>query len=268
MSQARRPRIAGRLLRRVVDFAVVEGDGRITREIADDALTRLGVDHIGLDGADRRYLSLIAENYAGGPVGVETLSAALSEARDAIEEVIERVRSGRYRATIADSQIVNSLRPGRDLEIVDRIPVSRPIAWAVRESNQALRRAINQFLFAENVLSRGGRELADAVEGALDRGSVFDGWSDHLDLGAVCQSSCGQQPPLLAKYSQPFDRTRNDARSIRVDVLPARPFDTHRPGSIRPFCPDLRQVVSVASGKRIHALSPNCCFENLQIPPE
>jgi Holliday junction DNA helicase RuvB len=83
------PRIAGRLLRRVVDFALVEGDGRLTREIADSALTRLGVDHLGLDGADRRYLTLIAENYAGGPVGVETLSAALSESRDSIEEVIE-----------------------------------------------------------------------------------------------------------------------------------------------------------------------------------
>ncbi|MBY6154069.1 Holliday junction branch migration DNA helicase RuvB [Vannielia litorea] len=83
------PRIAGRLLRRVVDFALVEGDGRITRAIADGALTRLGVDKLGLDGADRRYLSLIAEAYQGGPVGVETLSAALSESRDAIEEVIE-----------------------------------------------------------------------------------------------------------------------------------------------------------------------------------
>ncbi|HPE26124.1 Holliday junction branch migration DNA helicase RuvB [Albidovulum sp.] len=83
------PRIAGRLLRRVVDFVLVEGDGRLTREIADGALTRLGVDHLGLDGADRRYLTLIAENYAGGPVGVETISAALSESRDAIEEVIE-----------------------------------------------------------------------------------------------------------------------------------------------------------------------------------
>jgi Holliday junction DNA helicase RuvB len=83
------PRVAGRLLRRVVDFAVVEGNGKVTREIADRALTRLGVDHLGLDSADRRYLKLIAEHYAGGPVGVETLSAALSEARDAIEEVIE-----------------------------------------------------------------------------------------------------------------------------------------------------------------------------------
>ncbi|MCB1339082.1 MAG: Holliday junction branch migration DNA helicase RuvB [Maritimibacter sp.] len=83
------PRIAGRLLRRVLDFAVVEGDGRITRALADDALTRLGVDHLGLDGADRRYLALIAEHYQGGPVGIETLSAALSESRDALEEVIE-----------------------------------------------------------------------------------------------------------------------------------------------------------------------------------
>jgi Holliday junction DNA helicase RuvB len=83
------PRIAGRLLRRVVDFALVEGDGRLTKSLADSALTRLGVDGLGLDGADRRYLTLIAENYAGGPVGVETLSAALSESRDAIEEVIE-----------------------------------------------------------------------------------------------------------------------------------------------------------------------------------
>jgi Holliday junction DNA helicase RuvB len=83
------PRIAGRLLRRVVDFALVEGDGRITRALADGALTRLGVDNLGLDGADRRYLLFIAENYAGGPVGVETISAALSESRDAIEEVIE-----------------------------------------------------------------------------------------------------------------------------------------------------------------------------------
>lgn len=83
------PRIAGRLLRRVVDFAVVEGDGRVTRKIADRALTRLGVDKLGLDGADRRYLRLIAESYGGGPVGIETLSAALSESRDALEEVIE-----------------------------------------------------------------------------------------------------------------------------------------------------------------------------------
>ncbi len=83
------PRIAGRLLRRVVDFVLVEGDGVLTRKIADGALTRLGVDHLGLDGADRRYLTLLAENYGGGPVGVETISAALSESRDAVEEVIE-----------------------------------------------------------------------------------------------------------------------------------------------------------------------------------
>ena len=83
------PRVAGRLLRRVVDFAIVQGNGQVTEEIANIALTRLGVDDLGLDGADRRYLKLLAENYGGGPVGVETIAAALSEARDAIEEVIE-----------------------------------------------------------------------------------------------------------------------------------------------------------------------------------
>ena len=83
------PRIAGRLLRRVVDFAIVEGDGTVTQAIADRALTRLGVDHLGLDNADRRYLRLIAESYGGGPVGVETMSAALSESRDSLEDVIE-----------------------------------------------------------------------------------------------------------------------------------------------------------------------------------
>ncbi len=83
------PRIAGRLLRRVVDFAIVEGDGQVDINIADSALIRLGVDDLGLDSADRRYLNLLAENYGGGPVGVETIAAALSEARDAIEEVIE-----------------------------------------------------------------------------------------------------------------------------------------------------------------------------------
>ncbi len=83
------PRIAGRLLRRVVDFAVVEGGGVVSQTLADTALTRLGVDRLGLDGADRRYLRLVAESYGGGPVGIETLSAALSESRDALEEVVE-----------------------------------------------------------------------------------------------------------------------------------------------------------------------------------
>lgn len=83
------PRVAGRLLRRVIDFALVEGNGLVTREIADMALTRLGVDNLGLDSADLRYLTIIAENYGGGPVGIETIAAAMSEARDAVEEVIE-----------------------------------------------------------------------------------------------------------------------------------------------------------------------------------
>ncbi len=83
------PRIAGRLLRRVRDFANVAGDVTVTRKIADAALTRLEVDGMGLDAMDRRYLTMIADIYKGGPVGVETLAAGLSEPRDTIEEVIE-----------------------------------------------------------------------------------------------------------------------------------------------------------------------------------
>ena len=83
------PRVAGRLLRRVRDFAQVAGAEVITREVADSALTRLEVDSLGLDLQDRRYLSMIADIYKGGPVGIETLAAGLSEPRDTIEDVIE-----------------------------------------------------------------------------------------------------------------------------------------------------------------------------------
>jgi Holliday junction DNA helicase RuvB len=83
------PRIAGRLLRRVRDFALVDGDATIDRKVADRALGALEVDAAGLDAMDRRYLTTIALNYGGGPVGVETMAAALSEPRDAIEDIIE-----------------------------------------------------------------------------------------------------------------------------------------------------------------------------------
>jgi holliday junction DNA helicase RuvB len=83
------PRIAGRLLRRVRDFASVGGAAAIDRAVADKALAALEVDVAGLDAMDRRYLTTIAVNYGGGPVGVETLAAALSEPRDAIEDIIE-----------------------------------------------------------------------------------------------------------------------------------------------------------------------------------
>ncbi|MDX1710536.1 MAG: Holliday junction branch migration DNA helicase RuvB [Rhodovibrionaceae bacterium] len=83
------PRVAGRLLRRVRDFASVQGAKIIDRDIADSALTRLEVDQRGLDTMDRRYLTCISDKYTGGPVGVETLAAALSEQRDMLEEVIE-----------------------------------------------------------------------------------------------------------------------------------------------------------------------------------
>jgi len=83
------PRIAGRLLRRVADYALVRADGGVNREVADKALDILEVDQRGLDAMDHKYLKCIGVNYNGGPVGIETLAAALSEPRDAIEEIIE-----------------------------------------------------------------------------------------------------------------------------------------------------------------------------------
>ncbi|HEY1799231.1 MAG TPA: Holliday junction branch migration DNA helicase RuvB [Stellaceae bacterium] len=83
------PRVAMRLLRRIRDFAAVQGWAGVDAKMADQALLRLDVDKRGLDGLDRRYLRCIAENYGGGPVGVETMAAALGDQRDVIEEVIE-----------------------------------------------------------------------------------------------------------------------------------------------------------------------------------
>jgi Holliday junction DNA helicase RuvB len=83
------PRIAGRLLRRVRDFAAVAGSPVIDAGIADSALRALEVDNEGLDALDHRYLNCIARNYEGGPVGIETIAAALSEPRDALEEIVE-----------------------------------------------------------------------------------------------------------------------------------------------------------------------------------
>ena len=124
------PRVAGRLLRRVRDFAAVAGDARVDAVIADAALNRLEVDSSGLDSMDQRYLRCIAENYGGGPVGVETISAALSEQRDALEEVIEpfliqqgfvmRTSRGRVLARKAYSHLGLSIPPGVDQ--LDLIP--------------------------------------------------------------------------------------------------------------------------------------------------
>ncbi|RCL01578.1 MAG: holliday junction DNA helicase RuvB [Candidatus Tokpelaia sp. JSC085] len=83
------PRIAGRLLRRVRDFAMIAQTGIIDRSVADEALSRLEVDRLGLDQLDRRYLVMIAKKFRGGPVGIETIAAGLSEPREAIEEIVE-----------------------------------------------------------------------------------------------------------------------------------------------------------------------------------
>lgn len=118
------PRIAGRLLRRVRDFAEVANAEAVTKEIADNALTRLSVDAMGLDQLDRRYLSMIADNFGGGPVGIETIAAGLSEPRDAIEDIIEPYliqqgfiqRTPRGRVLTGNAWKHMGLNPPKDLE--------------------------------------------------------------------------------------------------------------------------------------------------------
>jgi Holliday junction DNA helicase RuvB len=118
------PRIAGRLLRRVRDFAEVARAEAVTKEIADEALTRLLVDNMGLDQLDKRYLNMIAVNFAGGPVGIETIAAGLSEPRDAIEDIIEPYmiqqgfiqRTPRGRVLTANAWKHLGLQPPKDLE--------------------------------------------------------------------------------------------------------------------------------------------------------
>ena len=118
------PRIAGRLLRRVRDFAEVARAEAVTREIADEALTRLLVDKMGLDQLDNRYLTMIAMNFGGGPVGIETIAAGLSEPRDAIEDIIEPYmiqqgfiqRTPRGRVLTANAWKHLGLQPPKDLE--------------------------------------------------------------------------------------------------------------------------------------------------------
>jgi Holliday junction DNA helicase RuvB len=116
------PRIANRLLRRLRDFAQVLADGRITPNVALESLERLHIDQAGLDEMDRRYLRLIIEKFDGGPVGIETLCAALSESRDTLEDVyepyllqkgyIQRTPRGRTATRHAFEHLGIPLRPG------------------------------------------------------------------------------------------------------------------------------------------------------------
>jgi len=122
------PRVAGRLLRRVRDFASVDGHGTVDAEIADAALSKLEVDRLGFDAMDRKYLSMIAENYGGGPVGVETLAVALAEQRDVLEEVIEpyliqqgllqRTPRGRMLAEAGYRHLGIEAPPGRQMDML------------------------------------------------------------------------------------------------------------------------------------------------------
>ncbi|WP_221793546.1 Holliday junction branch migration DNA helicase RuvB [Aquisediminimonas sediminicola] len=123
------PRIAGRLLRRVRDFANVAGETVVTAQIADASLNRLEVDALGLDAMDRRYLMMIADIYRGGPVGVETLAAGLSEPRDTVEEVIEPyliqlgliARTARGRMLNARGWKHLGLNPPSDINVQDSL---------------------------------------------------------------------------------------------------------------------------------------------------
>ena len=110
------PRVAGRLLRRVRDIAAVEGADTVTAAVADAALVRLEVDAQGLDAMDRRYLSCMADSYSGGPVGVETLAAVLSEQRDVL---------GRSDRTVFDANWAVNAHPARPLSVCGWLGLSR-----------------------------------------------------------------------------------------------------------------------------------------------
>src|SRR5207237_928579 len=117
------PRIANRLLRRVRDFAEVRGDGRITRDAARYALERLEVDALGLDAGDRRILSTIVQRFNGGPVGIDSLAAALAEDRDTLEYVYEPylIQEGFLTRTPRGRQVTR-----RAYEHLDLPPPSKP----------------------------------------------------------------------------------------------------------------------------------------------
>lgn len=120
------PRVAGRLLRRVRDFAHVAKAPQVSATLADEALNRLEVDSLGLDAMDRRYLTMIADIYKGGPVGVETLAAGLAEPRDTVEEVVEPylIQLGLVART-ARGRMLND-RGWQHLGLVPPAPDSRP----------------------------------------------------------------------------------------------------------------------------------------------
>lgn len=133
------PRIAGRLIRRVRDFAQVAGQSFIDHTIANEALNRLEVDKLGLDIMDRRYLSIIAENYSGGPVGVETLAAALAEQRDTIEDVIEPylLQQGFIHRTQRGRQLVKKAYEHLNFKAPSSSPQLELLSLSLAEENVA-----------------------------------------------------------------------------------------------------------------------------------
>jgi holliday junction DNA helicase RuvB len=133
------PRVAMRLLRRIRDFAAVHGWAQVDAAIADIALLRLEVDARGLDGMDRRYLRAIAEHYAGGPVGVETMAAALSEQRDVLEEVIEPylLQQGFVQRTPRGRMLTETAFRHLDLPLPATLPNQLDLLAALPEAEEA-----------------------------------------------------------------------------------------------------------------------------------
>jgi Holliday junction DNA helicase RuvB len=121
------PRIANRLLKRVRDYAQVKGNGKVTMEMANYALDQLEVDHLGLDDMDRKILTLIVDKFAGGPVGIETLSAALSEEKDTLEEVYEPflIQEGLLQKTPRGRMVTESAKK-HILNEQAAVPVAKP----------------------------------------------------------------------------------------------------------------------------------------------
>jgi Holliday junction DNA helicase RuvB len=127
-----------RLLRRIRDFAAVHGWGSVDAVTADSALLRLEVDARGLDGMDRRYLRCIGENYAGGPVGVETMAAALGEQRDVLEEVIEPylIQQGFLQRTPRGRMLTEIAFRHLDLPVPSTLPAQLDLLAAVTVTDE------------------------------------------------------------------------------------------------------------------------------------
>jgi Holliday junction DNA helicase RuvB len=221
------PRIAGRLLRRVQDFAIVEGAAEITRELAARTLTLLEVDDIGLDVMDRRYLDMVAVNFSGGPVEIETIAAALAEPRDAIEDIIEpyllqqgflqRTPRGRV-LTAAAFRHLGLKEPARGCEMAsETVKVSR-------DGFMRLRSAV--FDFARGEIKRTARVVIEELQSCPANDSFGDVAARHLwdeYCWALQEGPCDDDIVMgdvnLGSFSGAFDGVARACAQERVGKL-------------------------------------------------